>query len=302
MSMRARVLPAVAICLMGAGLLTPPAASMPLAGVSGAQRSPASVSSELQRSVLRISAPSKAVRGFASVPLALTATPARPDRTVTLWQRSGGGWTKVTTSTVAVTSSQLTWSAPNRTGTYQLRATSSGGADYRPTTSNTIRIKVKAVADSRWIYALDAGQAPYLNAGSAVGPTLVSMATDITATIDDKPWPRSLAVSYGEECGTPGSYADPDMCGTMVSLYGAGTNSGLKRFRTTIAVTAGSAPVKVYFRTVDNRTTDPVVVAPGSPLAVDMAMSWLGTEVYIFPAGTPLGGTTVTIASPQFGS
>jgi hypothetical protein len=268
----------------------------------GADVSPASVSAAKVRSVLRITAVSKSVPGFASVALALTASPERPDRAVTLWQRSGGAWTKVSQVTVPVVSSQLTWTAPNRTGVYQLRATSSGGADYRPTTSNVVRVKVKATANAKWIYALDAGT-PNLNAGAMLGPTLVSMATDVTATIDAKPWPRSLTVSYGEECGVAGSYADPDMCGTMVSLYGPAPKAGITRFRTTFAVTAGSAPVKVSFRTSANDKTDPVVVTPGTSLAVDMAMSaGGGAEVYIYPAGSPLGGTTVTIESPQFGS
>jgi hypothetical protein len=292
----------MAFCLVGAGMLMPPAGSVPLDGVRGASHSTALVAAERERSVLRIATSSKSVPGFASVALALTTTPERPDRTVTLWQRAGGGWTKVSTVTVPVVSSQLTWTAPNRTGAYQLRATSSGGADYRPTTSNVIRVKVKAVANAKWIYALDAGT-PNLNAGAMLGPSLVSMATDVTATIDAKPWPRSLTVSYGEECGVAGSYTDPDMCGTMVSLYGPAPKAGIKRFRTTFAVTAGSAPVKVSFRTSTNDKTDPVVVTPGTSLAVDMAMTpGGGAEVYIYPAGTPLGGTTVTIGSPQFGS
>jgi hypothetical protein len=209
----------MAICLVAAGMLVPPAVSVPLDGGVGADASPASVSATKERSVLRITTSSKSVQGFASVALALTATPERPDRAVTLWQRSGGGWTKVSTVTVPVVSSQLAWTAPNRTGVYQLRATSIGGADYRPTTSNVVRVKVKATANAKWIYALDAGT-PNLNAGAMLGPTLVSMVTDVTATIDAKPWPRSLTVAYGEECGVAGSYADPDMCGTMVSLYG----------------------------------------------------------------------------------
>ena len=303
MSMRSRVIPVVAVFLVCAGMPMSPAAAVPIDGVSGAGATAFSVSGAKERSALRIVAASTAVPGFGSVALALTATPERPDRAVTLWQRSGGEWTKVSTLTVPVVRSQLTWTAPNRTGVYRLRATSAGGADYLPTVSNVVRIKVKAVAAAKWIYALDAGTPPHLNAGAMLGPTLVSMATDVTATIEGKPWPRSLTVSYGEECGIAGSYTDPDMCGTMVSLYGPAPKAGVKRFRTTFAVTAGSAPVKVSFRTGANDKTEPVVVTPGTSLAIDMAMSpGAGAEVYIYPAGTPLGGTTVSIGSPQFGS
>jgi hypothetical protein len=35
--------------------------------------------------------------------------------------------------------SQITWTAPNHTGLYKLRATTSGGADYLPATSNVVK-------------------------------------------------------------------------------------------------------------------------------------------------------------------
>jgi hypothetical protein len=84
MSMRSRVISATAICLVGAGMLMPPTVSVPFDGGSGADQATASVSVEKGRSELRIATSSKSVQGFGSVALALTATPERPDRAVTL--------------------------------------------------------------------------------------------------------------------------------------------------------------------------------------------------------------------------
>lgn len=125
------------------------------------------------------------------------------------------------------------------------------------------------------------------------------MAVDVSVAIGTKTWPRSTTVAYGEACGTSG-VADRDWCGSAVYLHGAGAKAGFKRSRTTIAVMAGNAPLLVSFRTAKNATTGRTRVVPGSPRTFTMPMSWVGTEVHIYPDGVPLGGSAVTIVSPIF--
>lgn len=150
-----------------------------------------------------------------------------------------------------------------------------------------------------WIYALDSEVPPHLNAGSAAYPEAVSMDVDVTVTVGKRKFPRSVVVSYGPECGTTG-YVDPELCSSAVYLYVADPKTGIKRFRTTIAVTAGNAPVLVSFRSEKNGLTRKTQVNPGTPRTFALPIAWLGTEVYLYPAGTPLGGSSVTIGSPKF--
>ena len=255
-------------------------------------------------STLSISATPKVAPGGSSVTVTVNVDPVRPDRVITLWQKGSGAWTQVASYQMTAATGTLAWAAPNKSGIYQLRMTSAAGADYTAAQSAAVKIKVKAVAQSKWVSAVAAVPA-HLNQGDLYPPEVVALASDVTVTFGGQPAPRSVTLTYGPDCVARAVASEYEIasldeyCQTLIYLNPG--SQGFSRFRGTIAVTAGGTSVKVTITTGQDTSVGPRLVTPGRPWVVDMKMDWTGISFMYAPDTTTTSGATVSILTPEFG-